>query len=118
MLLQMGTLRHLPREPTVPIRGPEQHDDGVPALTAASPLSNGSTGFATADARGTRQVRRVVLVRPLAHPASPTTAAAADAAAIAATVTAAAAATPAAAAAAASAATAAVTFATTASASL
>ena len=114
----MGRLRHRPREPTIPIRGTEQHDDGVPALTAAPPLSNGTTGLATADARGTRKVRRVVLVRPLAHPASPTSDAAADAAAIAATVTAAAAATPATAAAAASAAASAVAFASTASASL
>jgi hypothetical protein len=108
VLVHLGRLRHHPREPTVPIRGPEQHDDCVPALTTAAPLPNGTTGFAIVATSGTRQVQRMVFVRSLAHPASPTSAAAADTTAIATTVTAAA---PAAAAAAAATATAAVALA-------
>ena len=95
MLVRLGGLRHQPREPAVPIRWPEQYDDCVPTLTTPAPLADGTTSFAIEcdDASSTREVHRVVCVRPLAHPASPTSAAAADATAIAATVIAAAAAT-------------------------
>ena len=113
MLVRLGGLRHQPREPAVPIRGPEQHDHCVPALTTAAPLTDGTTSFAIErdDASSTREVHRVVCVRSLAHPASPTSAAAADATAIAATVIAATAAAATAATAAATAATAAVALA-------
>ena len=114
MHVRLGGLRHQPREPEIPIRGPEQHDDCVPALTTVAPLTDGTTSFATGerdDASSTREVHRVVCVRSLAHPASPTSAATADNTAIAGTVIAAAAATAATATAAATAAAAAVAFA-------
>ena len=84
MFLRLGRLRHRRRQPTVPIRGPEQHDDCVPALTTAAFFPDGTIGFAIAgtgerdDASGTRQVHRMVFVRSLAHPASPPSATAAD----------------------------------------
>ena len=115
MLVRLGRLRHRRQETTVPIRGPEQHDNCVPALTTTASLPDGTIGFTIAGfaiASGTRQVHRMVFVRSLAHLASPTSAAAADTTAIATTVIAAAAA---AATAAATAATAAVALASAAS---